>query len=55
MNVLIQPNQYGGSTVSATQGDFFVDVIPKGSGAKVNYYGDGAIGRELQPRVSGCI
>lgn len=55
INALIQPNQYGGNTVSGTQGDFFVDVIPKGSTTQVNYYGAGAIGRELQPLVKSCI
>lgn len=55
VNALIQPNQFGGSTVSAAQSDFFVDVIPKGRKTEVNYYGRGAIGKELQPLVKACI
>lgn len=55
LSVLLQPNQYGGNTVLTGQNDFFVDVIPKDSKTQVNYYGRGAIGKELQPLVKACI
>jgi hypothetical protein len=55
LNVVLQPNQYGGNTVTAGQTDFFSDVIPKGSKTQIDYYGSGAIGRELAPLVKACI
>ncbi|MDH0745724.1 hypothetical protein N5D61_05140 [Pseudomonas sp. GD03842] len=55
LSVLIQPNEHGGSTVSAGQSDFFVDVTAKGYRTRIDYYGSGMIGKELQPLVKSCL
>ena len=54
INALIQPNQYGGNTVSS--GEIFADVIPKSGKTQVNYYGmRGTINTDLKALSKACI
>jgi hypothetical protein len=55
MQALIQPNQHGGKTVLMAQTQLFVDILPADGKTRVSYYGSGAIGKELKPRVRSCI
>lgn len=55
MQPLVQPNQHGGNTVLMAQTELFVDILPADGKTRVSYYGSGAIGKELKPRVRSCI
>lgn len=53
MSVLIQPNQYGGNTISS--GDFFTDVIQKGGKTQINYFGfRGTLSADLKSLSKAC-
>lgn len=54
MSVLIQPNQYGGSTISS--GDFFTDVVQKAGKTQIKYFGmRGTMNTDLKALSKACI